>query len=53
MRQIKGYGVQGGPRHRRQSGYMESDRYREGGTYEFSDVYDEPEALIKEYDLKD
>ena len=33
--------------------YMESDRYREGGTYKFSDVYDEPEALIKEYDLKD
>ena len=37
----------------RDTWYMESGRYREGGTYRFSDVYNEPEALIREYDLKD
>lgn len=33
--------------------YMESDYYKEGETYSFTDVYDEPEAIIKEYELKD
>ena len=33
--------------------YMESDYYKEGGTYKFTEVYDEPEANIKEYELMD
>lgn len=33
--------------------YMKSDRYEEGGMYRFSEVYDRPEAMIKEYELKD
>lgn len=33
--------------------YMESDYYKEGGTYKFAEVYDEPEATIKEYELMD
>lgn len=33
--------------------YMKSDRYDEGGTYSFTEVYDESEALIREYELKD
>ena len=33
--------------------YMKSDRFKEGGTYRFSDVFDEPEALIEECELRD